>query len=92
MKFQGIPIWVFIIVGFVAQTIDGALGMAYGVSCNTLLTTLGLAPKFASASVHAAEVVVTGISGLSHWRVGNVNVVLAKRLVVPGVLGGVIGA
>jgi uncharacterized membrane protein YfcA len=85
-------IWVFILTGFVAQMIDGALGMAYGVSSNTLLLSLGVPPRFASAAVHAAEVVTTGISGLSHWRLGNVHFDLAWRLLVPGVLGGVIGA
>ncbi len=72
--------------------IDGALGMAYGVSSTTILNSLGVPQKYASAAVHAAEVVTTGISGLSHWRMGNVHFDLARRLVAPGVLGGVIGA
>lgn len=92
MDIQDLPIWVFVLIGFVAQMIDGALGMAYGVSSTTLLSSFGVPQKFASASVHAAEVVTTGISGLSHWRVGNVHFDLAKRLVIPGVLGGVLGA
>jgi len=83
---------VFILVGFIAQMIDGALGMAYGVSSNTFLLSLGIPPAAASASVHAAEVVTTGISGLSHWRFGNVHLDLARRLLIPGVVGGVIGA
>jgi uncharacterized membrane protein YfcA len=83
---------VFIVVGFIAQMIDGALGMAYGVSSNTFLLSLGIPPAAASASVHAAEVVTTGISGLSHWRFGNVHLDLVKRLLIPGVVGGVIGA
>jgi uncharacterized membrane protein YfcA len=85
-------IWEFIIVGFLAQLIDGALGMAYGVSSNTFLLSIGVPPAVASASVHAAEVVTTGVSGLSHWRLGNLDKFLFKRLVIPGVLGGVIGA
>jgi uncharacterized membrane protein YfcA len=89
---QTLPIWAFIIVGFVAQMIDGALGMAYGVTSTTILTSLGVPNKFASAAVHASEVVTTGISGLSHWRMGNVHFDLARKLVIPGVLGGVIGA
>ncbi len=89
---QSIPIWVFVIVGFIAQMIDGALGMAYGVSSTTILTSLGVPQKFASAAVHASEVVTTGISGFSHWRAGNIHFDLAKQLVIPGVLGGVIGA
>lgn len=92
MDLQTLPIWAFMIAGFVAQMIDGALGMAYGVSSTTILTSLGIPQKFASAAVHASEVVTTGISGLSHWRMGNVHFDLAKRLVIPGVLGGVIGA
>jgi uncharacterized membrane protein YfcA len=89
---MGHSIWEFIIVGFLAQLIDGALGMAYGVSSNTFLLSIGVPPAVASASVHAAEVVTTGVSGLSHWRLGNINKYLLKRLVIPGVLGGVIGA
>ena len=92
MDIQSIPIWAFIIVGFVAQMIDGALGMAYGVSSTTILAALGVPQRFASASVHASEVITTGISGLAHWRAGNVNFDLAKQLVIPGVIGGVIGA
>ncbi|MBK6432112.1 MAG: sulfite exporter TauE/SafE family protein [Anaerolineae bacterium] len=92
MDIQNIPIWAFILVGFVAQMIDGALGMAYGVSSTTVLVSLGVPQKFASAAVHASEVVTTGISGLSHWRAGNIHFDLAKNLLIPGVLGGVIGA
>ncbi len=89
---MGHSIWEFIIVGFLAQLIDGALGMAYGVSSNTFLLSIGVPPAVASASVHAAEVVTTGVSGLSHWRLGNIDRYLIKRLVIPGVVGGVIGA
>lgn len=92
MDIQSIPIWAFILVGFVAQMIDGALGMAYGVSSTTILAALGVPQKFASAAVHASEVVTTGISGLSHWRAGNVHFDLAQQLVIPGVIGGVVGA
>lgn len=90
------PSWLsfllFASVGFVAQLIDGALGMAYGVSSNSLLLSLGVPPAAASASVHTAEVLVTGISGASHWKLGNLDGELVKRLLVPGVLGGVLGA
>lgn len=92
MDIQSIPIWAFILVGFVAQMIDGALGMAYGVSSTTILAALGVPQKFASAAVHASEVVTTGISGLSHWRAGNVHFDLAQQLGVPGVVVGVVGA
>src|SRR5690606_5589864 len=60
--------FLFLLAGFVAQVIDGALGMAYGVSCTSLLLHFGLAPKLASASVHTAEIFTTGVSGLSHIK------------------------
>lgn len=82
----------FIIVGFAAQMIDGALGMAYGVSSTTFLLSLGVPPAVASASVHTAEIFTSGVSGLSHLRLGNVDKELFRRLVIPGVLGGVLGA
>ncbi len=87
-----ISILVYVLVGFIAQMIDGALGMAYGVSSNTFLLSLGIPPAAASASVHMAEVVTTGISGASHWKLGNVNWKLVRRLLIPGVIGGITGA
>jgi uncharacterized membrane protein YfcA len=89
---EDISIITFIIVGFVAQMIDGALGMAYGVSSTTFLLSLGVPPAAASASVHTAEIFTSGVSGLSHLRLGNVDKELFKRLVIPGMLGGVLGA
>jgi len=83
---------VFVIVGFIAQLIDGALGMAYGVTSTTFLLSVGVAPAAASASVHTAEVFTTAISGASHWRFGNVDRTLVRKLVVPGIIGGVLGA
>ena len=85
-------ILLFALVGFIAQMIDGGLGMAYGVSSNSVLLALGVSPKLASASTHAAEVVTTAISGFSHFRVGNVDRQLVLRLILPGVVGGVTGA
>jgi uncharacterized protein len=82
----------FTAVGFAAQLIDGALGMAYGLSATTVLLSLGTAPAMASASVHAAEVFTTAASGLSHWRLGNVDPKLVVRLAVPGMIGGAVGA
>jgi hypothetical protein len=84
--------FLFIGVGFLAQLIDGALGMAYGVSCSTLLLTFGVPPAVATASVHTAEVFTTGVSGLSHLFMQNVNKTLLLRIMVPGILGAVIGA
>ncbi|OGO27290.1 MAG: hypothetical protein A2W33_01300 [Chloroflexi bacterium RBG_16_52_11] len=82
----------YILVGFLAQIIDGALGMAYGVSSNTFLLSIGVPPALASASVHVAETFTTAVSGASHWRLGNVNKELLKKLIIPGILGAVAGA
>ena len=82
----------FIGAGFLAQTIDGALGMAYGISSTSLLLSLGVPPAAASASVHIAEVFTSGASGLSHWKFGNVNKKLFKLLLIPGIIGAVTGA
>ncbi|HEX5809093.1 MAG TPA: sulfite exporter TauE/SafE family protein [Anaerolineales bacterium] len=87
-----LSILLYVLVGFIAQIIDGALGMAYGVSSNTFLLSLGLPPAAASASVHMAEVVTTGVSGAAHWRLGNIDWKLVKRLLIPGVIGGIGGA
>ncbi len=87
-----LPIWTFIIVGFLAQLIDGALGMAYGVSSNTFLLSLGLPPAAASASVHVSEIFTTAVSGLFHLRFGNVRKDLFLKLLIPGVIGGAAGA
>jgi len=83
---------IFIVVGFIAQIIDGALGMAYGVSSNSFLLGIGIPPAAASASVHMAEVVTTAISGFSHWKLGNLDTSLIKKLIIPGALGAVLGA
>lgn len=91
MEFEMV-ILLYVLVGFLAQMIDGALGMAYGVSSNTFLLSLGIPPAAASASVHMAEVVTTGISGISHWKLGNVDWKLVRRLLIPGVIGGAAGA
>lgn len=82
----------FAAVGFAAQIIDGALGMAYGVTATTVLLSLGVAPAVASASVHTAEVATTGLSGLSHWWFGNIQRELFRKLVIPGMIGGAAGA
>lgn len=84
--------WSAVAVGFAAQAIDGALGMAYGISSNTFLIGVGASPASASAAVHVAEVFTTGFSGLSHLKFGNIDKALFKRLVIPGVIGGVTGA
>ena len=82
----------FILVGFAAQLIDGALGMAFGVISSTLLVSLGVPPAAASAGVHAVEVFTTGASAISHSLHRNVNWKLFRRIVIPGVIGGILGA
>ena len=84
--------WQFVLVGFIAQLIDGSLGMAYGISSSSFLLSLGVSPAVSSASVHLAEVFTTAVSGLSHWKLGNVDKKLVRQLLIPGVIGGVSGA
>jgi uncharacterized membrane protein YfcA len=84
--------WTAAGVGLFAQIVDGALGMAYGVTSSAFLMSTGVPPAAASASVHIAEVFTTGFSGLSHWKLGNVNKALFKRLLFPGLVGAVVGA
>lgn len=87
-----ISIFIYILVGFIAQMIDGSLGMAYGVSANSFLLAIGASPVLASSSVHAAEVCTTLVSGLSHLKFGNVDKRMVLRLLIPGVIGGGVGA
>ena len=75
----------FLLAGFLAQIVAGALGMAYGVTSNSVLLSFGLSPRLASAAVHTAEVFTTGVSGLSHIKFGNFNKALFLKLMVPGV-------
>lgn len=86
------PFYYYVIAGFIAQMVDGALGMAYGVSATTFLLTIGLPPAAASASVHSSEIFTSGVSGFMHLKFKNVNSKLFKTLVVPGVVGAIIGA
>ncbi len=82
----------FVGVGFAAQVVDGALGMAFGVISNTLLISLGVPPAAASAGVHSVETFTTAVSGISHAVHRNVNWRLFLRLMIPGVIGGALGA
>lgn len=82
----------YVAVGFVAQMIDGAIGMAYGVTSSSVLMSMGIPPATASACVHAAETFTTAVSGASHWKLGNVDFKLVRRLAIPGAIGGAIGA
>jgi uncharacterized membrane protein YfcA len=82
---------VFALVGAAAQLVDGALGMAYGVTSAGLLLGLGMPPVMASASVHYAETFTCGASGLSHLAAGNVRRRLFLALAIPGVIGALLG-
>jgi len=83
---------VLIVVGFLAQLVDGALGMAYGATSSSLLLAYGLAPATASASVHLAELGTTAVSGFSHWRFGNIDWRTVRRIGIPGAIGAFLGA
>ncbi|MBK5260499.1 MAG: sulfite exporter TauE/SafE family protein [Thermoanaerobaculia bacterium] len=82
----------FALAGFIAQMIDGVLGMGYGVTATSLLLSLGVPAAVSSASVHTAEVFSTGFSAFAHLRLKNVLWPLVKKLMVPGIIGAVIGA
>ena len=82
----------FIALGFLAEMVDGTAGMAYGVSCNTFLRTAGVPSAVSSACVHAAEMFTTLASGISHWRMKNVDTHLLKMLLIAGIPGGILGA
>ena len=83
---------VFALVGLGAQLVDGALGMGYGVTSTTLLLLAGLTPAAASASVHFSELGTNIASGLSHWRLRNVDWRVVARIAVPGAVGAFLGA
>lgn len=83
---------IFIFIGLFAQLIDGALGMAYGVTSTSLLLAFGIVPAVASASVHLAEVVTTAASGISHIKFGNVDKQTVYKLIIPGSIGAFLGA
>lgn len=78
--------------GFVAELVDSSMGMAYGVTCTTVLLHIGLAPAVASATSHLAEVALTLASGLAHLKLGNVDKKLAAELAVPGAAAAAVGA
>src|SRR5688572_25306754 len=83
---------VLAVFGFVAQLVDGALGMAYGATSATLVLAAGYSPATASASVHLAELGTTAVSGVSHWRFGNIDWRTVRRIGIPGAIGAFLGA
>jgi uncharacterized membrane protein YfcA len=82
----------FVLTGFVAQMVDGMLSMGYGVTSATCLMSLGVSPVSVSAAIHTSEIFTSGVSGYSHYKFGNVNKKLFKHLVIPGVVGAILGA
>src|SRR5688572_6754053 len=81
-----------LLAGFMAQLVDGALGMGYGVTSATILLSAGVNPAAISGSIHTAEMFASGVSGYSHYKFGNVNKKLFKALLIPGILGAIAGA
>jgi uncharacterized membrane protein YfcA len=82
----------FAAVGFAAQLIDGAIGMGYGVIASSVLVATGLPPAVASAAVHVTKIPTGIASALSHWKFGNIDWAVCRRLILPGIIGGIIGA
>jgi uncharacterized membrane protein YfcA len=80
------------VVGFVAQLVDGALGMAFGLISTTFMLSIGIAPASASAAVHTAEIVTAAVAGTSHALHRNIDWALFLRLALAGALGGALGA
>jgi len=82
---------IMLLTGFIAQMSDGSLGMGYGTIATTFLLANGVSPAIVSSRVHAARVFSSGVSGYSHHRFGNINKKLFRALVIPGVLGAILG-
>ncbi len=80
------------IIGFLAQIVDGTLGMGYGVILSAILISLGIPPPIASASVHTSELATTLVSGASHFKFGNVRRDLLWPLISFGIVGGILSA
>jgi len=82
----------FLVGGFVFALIDGAIGMSYGVTTNSFSLSMGISPAVGSMGIHLSEIMSNGIAGWMHYRMGNINWKLFRLLVVPGIIGAVLGA
>ena len=80
------------VAGFLAQLVDGSLGMGYGITSSTVLIFIGLSPAAASASVHIAKIGTGASSGFAHHRFGNVDWQVARRIALPGAIGAFVGS
>src|SRR5215207_8461775 len=81
-----------VLAGFLAQLVDGATSMGYGVTSAIVLMSANVSPAAMSGSIHTAEMFASGASGYSHYKFGNVNKKLFKTLLIPGIIGAVLGA
>jgi uncharacterized membrane protein YfcA len=84
--------FVYLLIGIFAQLVDGTLGMGYGATSTSFLLSFGVPPAISSTGVHVAEMFTTGASALSHYKFKNINKRLVTYLLIPGVIGSVIGA
>jgi len=80
------------LAGFLAQFVDGSMGLGYGTISTTFLLAYGVSPAIVSSRVHSARVFSSGVSGYSHHRFGNINKKLFRTIVIPGVIGAILGA
>jgi uncharacterized protein len=83
---------IFFLIGVFAQLVDGTLGMGYGATSTSFLLSMGVPPAISSTAVHIAEMFTSGASAISHIKFGNINKKLVKHLIIPGVLGSIVGA
>lgn len=83
---------IFFTIGIFAQLVDGTLGMGYGATSTSFLLAYGVPPAISSTGVHVAEMFTTGASAISHHKFGNINKKLVRHLLIPGVLGSIVGA
>lgn len=84
--------FIFVLIGVAAQLVDGTMGMGYGATSTSLLLSIGIPPAVSSTSVHVAEMFTTGASAVSHFKFGNINKRLFTYLLLPGVIGSLLGA
>lgn len=84
--------FIYLLIGVFAQLVDGTLGMGYGATSTSFLLSVGVPPAISSTGVHVAEMFTTGASALSHYKFKNINKRLVTYLLVPGVIGSVVGA